>query len=144
MTENSSATLRMWVTFALFGIALTTGLVWSQASGQAATDQKEAKKPVPAWSKLSVELPTSDALFPPGEGADIANGQCLICHSAGMVLRQPPLTEDEWRSEINKMRSAFGALIAATQVDPLARYLHAINGRRPSPNPTALDAQQGS
>jgi hypothetical protein len=53
--------------------------------------------PVQKWAKVSVDLPTSQTLFPPGNGADIANGECLICHSAGMVLRQPPLTQDESR-----------------------------------------------
>jgi len=45
-----------------------------------------------------------------------------------MVLRQPPLTEDVWRFEINKMRNAYGAPLPADQVDALARYLHSING----------------
>ena len=81
------------------------------------------------WAKVSVELPAGDTAFPPGNGADIANGQCLICHSAGMVLRQPPLSQDEWAGEINKMRSAYGAPIPADQVEALARYLHGINGR---------------
>jgi hypothetical protein len=55
--------------------------------------------------------------------------QCLICHSAGMVLRQPPLTKEEWRSEVQKMRSAYGALLPADQVDALSEYLKRINGR---------------
>jgi len=44
------------------------------------------------------------------------------------VLRQPPLTEDEWIGEINKMRNAFGAPLPADQVDALAKYLSSING----------------
>jgi hypothetical protein len=46
-----------------------------------------------------------------------------------MVLRQPPLTQDEWTSEIEKMRNAFGAPLPADQVEPLAKYLHNIVGR---------------
>jgi hypothetical protein len=45
-----------------------------------------------------------------------------------MVLRQPPLTRDQWVSEINKMRSAFGAPLPADQVGRLADYLFRING----------------
>ena len=100
----------------LLGLALATGLAWSQGA------QK--------WAKVTVDMPVSRAAFPPGNGADIANGQCLICHSAGMVLRQPPLTEDEWTGEINKMRNSFGAPLPADQVAALAKYLQGINGRQ--------------
>jgi mono/diheme cytochrome c family protein len=78
---------------------------------------------------VKIELPASDESFPPGVGADIANSQCQICHSAGMVLTQPPLKKDEWRAEITKMRTAYGAPIPEDQVDGLAEYLKNINGR---------------
>ena len=78
---------------------------------------------------VKVELPASDESFPPGIGADIASSQCLICHSAGMILTQPPLKKDEWRAEIVKMRSAYGAPIPEDQVEGLADYLKNINGR---------------
>jgi mono/diheme cytochrome c family protein len=97
--------------------------------------------PTQPWVKLSVELPASQTFFPPGNGADIANSQCLICHSAGMVLRQPALTQDEWAGEINKMRNSFGAPLPADQVAPLAKYLRGINGRRPTGSLSAVDAQ---
>ena len=103
---------------------------------------KAATRPVQTWTKVEVGLPVSEAVFPPGNGADIANGQCLICHSAGMVLRQPPLTLDEWTGEINKMRNSFGAPLPADQVGVLARYLVGINGRQQSPKgPAAVDGQ---
>jgi mono/diheme cytochrome c family protein len=82
------------------------------------------------WAIVRVELPVSDEIFPRGIGADTATSQCLICHSAGMVLRQPPLTKDEWRAEIMKMRSAYGALVADDQVDGLSEYLKSINGQK--------------
>jgi DMSO/TMAO reductase YedYZ molybdopterin-dependent catalytic subunit len=84
---------------------------------------------VPA-SKVSVELPTNETPFPPGRGAAELTPQCLICHSADMVLHQPPLTPGEWVGEINKMRNAFGAPLPANQVEELVRYLCSINGRQ--------------
>jgi mono/diheme cytochrome c family protein len=84
----------------------------------------------------------SQISFPPGNGSVIANAYCRICHSAGMVLRQPPLTQDEWTSEINKMRNAFGAPLPADQVDALAKYLRTINGQSPK-DPSAVDGQAG-
>jgi mono/diheme cytochrome c family protein len=101
---------------------------------------KAATGPVQTWTKVEVKLPVSEAVFPPGNGADIANGQCLVCHSAGMVLRQPPLSQDEWAGEINKMRSAYGAPIPADQIEALARYLHGINGRSKD-GPSVVDRQ---
>jgi mono/diheme cytochrome c family protein len=100
-----------------------------------------AAGPVQKWTRVSVELPASKTLFPPGNGADLANGQCLMCHSAGMVLRQPPLTQEEWVGEINKMRNAFGAPLPADQVNALAMYLHTLNGRQSHGGPSAADAQ---
>jgi mono/diheme cytochrome c family protein len=126
----------------LLGIALATGLAWSGTPDSTAAVAEAAKGPVQKWAKVSVELPASHDAFPPGNGADIANGQCLICHSAGMVLRQPPLTLDEWTGEINKMRNAFGAPLPADQVGALARYLEGINGRQQAPKgPSAVDGQ---
>jgi mono/diheme cytochrome c family protein len=89
------------------------------------------------WTKVSVDLPVSAAVFPAGDGAPIADGYCLMCHSAGMVLRQPPLTEAQWLAEVQKMRALWGAPIPADQDTVLAKYLAHINGpgtaRQPSP-----------
>lgn len=81
------------------------------------------------WATVSVDLPVSQTPFPPGPGADIATSQCLICHSADMVLLQPPLTQEQWVAEINKMRSAFGAPIAENQIEAVAEYLYGMGGR---------------
>jgi mono/diheme cytochrome c family protein len=100
-------------------------------------------EPVPAvhFAPLNVELPVSSVVFPPGKGSEIANAYCLMCHSAGMVLRQPALTVNEWQTEIRKMQSAFGAPIPADQVDALARYLEGINGRKSDSKPSTVDNQ---
>src|ERR1700737_744257 len=45
---------------------------------------------------VSVDLPASDRIFPNGHGSDEANENCLICHSAGMVLTQPGLSKAQW------------------------------------------------
>jgi hypothetical protein len=36
----------------------------------------------------------------------VVNGNCLACHSAGMVLTQPALSAAQWRAEVEKMRTA--------------------------------------
>jgi hypothetical protein len=121
---------RIWTVPALLVITLGGSLAWSQAPSSTSATSAGASKW--QWSNVSVALPASETSFPPGEGAEIT-GQCLICHSAGMVLRQPPLTRAQWVAEINKMRSAYGAPLPAEQVDRLADYLFRINGASPSP-----------
>jgi mono/diheme cytochrome c family protein len=125
----------------LLGIALAAGLVCPRTVNSAAATKEAVKGSVPKWVKVSVDLPASQVSFPPGNGSVIANAYCLICHSAGMVLRQPPLTQDEWTAEINKMRNAFGAPLPADQVEALAQYLRSINGRQPQKGPSAVDGQ---
>jgi mono/diheme cytochrome c family protein len=124
----------------LLGIALTVGLAWPRTVNSEPAAKEAANGPVQKWAKVSVDLPVSQISFPPGNGSVIANAYCLICHSAGMVLRQPPLTQDEWTVEINKMRNAFGAPLPADQVEALAKYLRSINGQSPK-GPSAVDGQ---
>jgi mono/diheme cytochrome c family protein len=107
------------VPVALVGLVLVAGAPQLQA-------ENTSISPVPSdarWTKVSVQLPTSPTLFPAGQGADIANSQCVICHSPDMVLYQPARTQEQWKETINKMRSVYGAPLPAEQVDVLATYL---------------------
>jgi cytochrome c5 len=115
------------VLFSVSMLCLVCGVAWLSSARADSTGKKDVASR--QWAIVRVELPARDEPFPPGVGADIANSQCLICHSAGMVLTQPPLKKDEWRSEIMKMRTAYGAPIPEDQVDGLAEYLKNINGR---------------
>jgi mono/diheme cytochrome c family protein len=131
----------IWAVPIVLALTLATGLAWPRSTDSTAAVDKAARGAVQRWAKVSVDLPMSQSSFPPGNGADIATGQCLICHSAGMVLRQPPLTQDEWTGEINKMRNAYGAPLPADQVAALARYLSSINGRKSPRGPSTVDGQ---
>jgi len=143
MNTNLRHIALIWTIPVLLGIALAAGSTWPGTVDSAPAVKEAAKGPVQKWVKVSVELPASQTPFPPGDGAVIANAQCLICHSAGMVLRQPPLTQDEWVGEINKMRNAYGAPLAADQIDGLAKYLRSINDGQSSKGPSAMDGQGG-
>ena len=125
----------------LLGIVLAAGLAWPRTVNSEPAAKEAVKGSVPKWVKVSVDLPASQISFPPGNGSVIANAYCLICHSAGMVLRQPPLTQDEWLGEVNKMRNAFGAPLPADQVEAVAKYLQSINGRQSTGGSTAADGQ---
>ena len=75
---------------------------------------------------VSVDLPAGDRMFPDGPGADVANDNCLACHSAGMVLNQPALPKAVWEAEVDKMRKVYKAPIDDKDVDAIVHYLISI------------------
>lgn len=114
----------------LMSTAIALLLLISVASQIRAENLPKSKKADVRWVKVSVSLPASVATFPAGDGANTATSQCLICHSADMVLRQPALSESQWRAIINKMRTVYGAPLPADQVDALAAYLSKLISER--------------
>lgn len=76
---------------------------------------------------IKVDLPTGDRLFE-GPGSDLANNDCLACHSAGMVLNQPALSKLQWQAEVEKMRMTYKAPIDAEDVGAIVDYLVSIRG----------------
>jgi len=113
----------IWATAVVLAALLVAGARQLRAENTDSSPEMTARQSAARWGKVSVELPASVTVFPAGEGAVIANAQCLICHSAGMVLRQPAQTQEQWKATINKMRSAYGAPLPVEQVDALAAYL---------------------
>ncbi len=79
---------------------------------------------------VNVDLPFGDRMFPDRAGSDAANNNCLACHSAGMVLTQPALSKEQWRAEVDKMRTAYKAPIDPKDVDAIVDYLVALNNKR--------------
>lgn len=140
MNTNIRKIALLWTVPVLLLIALAAGLGWPGTSDSQTSVEISASGRGQNWAKVSIELPTSETSFPPGDGVDITP-QCLICHSAGMVLRQPPLTLDEWSGEINKMRNAFGSPLPADQVERLAKYLYRIDGRQSQAGSAVVDRQ---
>jgi hypothetical protein len=72
---------------------------------------------------VTVDLPFGDRMFPDGPGSDLVNSSCLACHSAGMVLNQPALSKAQWRTEVEKMRTAYKAPIDPKDVDTIVDYI---------------------
>ena len=76
----------------------------------------------------TVTLPDSSARFPAGPGADLADANCLSCHSVGMIMNQPVLSRAAWEAEVNKMRNVFKAPVDAADVAAITDYLVSIKG----------------
>ena len=100
-------------------VALAAGAMLSPLSAQAETRI--------ALKSVSVDLPFGARRFPGGPEADATNRNCLVCHSAGMVLNQPALSKAQWQAEIDKMRTAYKAPVDPKDVDAIADYLVSIN-----------------
>lgn len=100
---------------------------------------------------VSVNLTVSERIFPGGAEADAVNSNCLICHSAGMVLTQPSLSRADWQAEVDKMRNFYRAPIPAKDVPAIVDYLTnltnvtaEIAGRQPDAKRGAVIAAQGT
>ena len=72
---------------------------------------------------VNVVLPESERTFAGGGAAEAINKDCLICHSAGMVLTQPEMSLAQWKAEEEKMRSAYDAPIDPKDDDIITDYL---------------------
>jgi cytochrome c553 len=72
---------------------------------------------------VSTNFPRSENTFPGGAGADAINNDCLICHSAGMVLDQASLSRAQWQAEVEKMRNDFKAPFPAGDTPAIVDYL---------------------
>lgn len=76
-----------------------------------------------AASPGKIDLPAETGVFKPAPGVELANGQCMSCHSVEYVVTQPPLPRTFWATSVKKMREKYGAAVAEDQVEPLLDYL---------------------
>src|ERR1700745_640168 len=83
---------------------------------------------ITALKSLKLDVPTSDALFPPGPGSDAMNNNCLACHSADHVLNQPSLSREAWQGVVNKMIGAYAAPVSPEDAKAIVDYLARTKG----------------
>jgi cytochrome c5 len=81
-----------------------------------------------SFQSVNSALPFGDLAFPDGQGSDAISNNCLACHSAEMVLTQPPLPRATWQAEVDKMRAVYKAPIAEEDVKAIVDYLTRIRG----------------
>jgi cytochrome c553 len=93
---------------------------------------------------VSTNLPESDRTFPGAVEADAINNNCLICHSAGMVLTQPSLSRADWQAEVDKMRNFYKAPIAAKDVPAIVDYLAKLSDVMAQTTSRQPDAMHGA
>ena len=92
---------------------------------------------------VEIQFPPEVNAFKQDVGAELANAQCLICHSVEYISLQPPKTRPFWKSSVQKMQQKYGAAIPDEQVEPLADYLTRNYGVSTNgPIPTGVARQQ--
>jgi cytochrome c553 len=93
---------------------------------------------------VNINLPGSNRTFPGGAEADAINNDCLICHSAGMVLTQPSLPRAAWAAEVEKMRNFYKAPIAPKDVPAIVDYLTKLGEEMAQPPRRQPDVMRGA
>jgi len=79
------------------------------------------------FSPASVALPPDETLFPDDPQTAILNRTCLACHSAEMILTQPPLEREQWEAIVHKMRETYKAPLDDRDIPAILRALGRIS-----------------
>lgn len=100
---------------------------------------------------VDLNFPRSQRIFPGDSEADAINNDCLICHSAGMVLTQPSLSRAGWKGLVDQMHDAFKAPFATKDEPAIVDYLVNLKtemsqsaGRQPDAQHGAVIVAQGT
>lgn len=66
------------------------------------------------------------ATLKPGPGSDATAAFCNACHTSNYIIMNSPfLTPAQWKSEVTKMRTAFGAPLDDETTASITAYLSA-------------------
>jgi len=84
---------------------------------------------------VSITLPAETAALKPGKGAELAQANCLICHSAEYISTQPPMPRKFWEASVKKMIEKYAAPTPPDVTAALADYLTATYGVPDAPKP---------
>lgn len=82
----------------------------------------------PEGSVHSIELPDIKTELKAGEGKDVTERFCSICHSLDYITMQPKFTRAQWAALVSKMIKVMGAPIPEEDARIIAGYLAASYG----------------
>lgn len=85
-----------------------------------------------------VDVPIDDvATLPDGPHADTVRTHCTACHSANMILTQPPLKPEQWQATVTKMRAVYKAPVPDVAVPGIVAYLSGLSASKPVTPPAS-------
>ena len=73
--------------------------------------------------EVTIALPAETAALRPGKGLELAQANCMVCHSVDYIQTQPPMPRKFWEAEVKKMREKYGAPTPEDTVPTLVDYL---------------------
>lgn len=86
-------------------------------------------------SEVTITLPPETGTYKAAPGVELAQANCLVCHSTEYVATQPPMPRKFWEATVKKMKDKFGAATPDAQVTALVDYLAATYGAQEKRNP---------
>ena len=90
--------------------------------------ENDSQPPPIVRESQKIELPKGNLKFEGSDpGARAATTYCVMCHSRGMIDSQPPLSRDAWKTEIHKMRTAYGCPVNEGLDEELVDFLYQYN-----------------
>lgn len=85
--------------------------------------------------EVAITLPPETGTYKTAPGVELAQANCLMCHSTEYVSSQPPMPRKFWEANVKKMKEKFGAPTPDDQIAALVDYLTATYGVPESPKP---------
>ena len=83
-----------------------------------------------ALTSATITLTADTAALPPGPHADLVTSRCTACHSAEMILTQPPLTAEQWQANVTKMREVYRADLPTSDDPAILAYLTGLSAAK--------------
>ena len=75
------------------------------------------------------KLPDEKPAFKSAPGEELAQANCIMCHSHEYITTQPAFTRDQWKASVTKMQQKYGAPLAPENVDAVLDYLAKAYGK---------------
>lgn len=126
---------------------LVLSLLWACAEPTPAPSAPEAaspstvRTPAPVGLAAAASVPldasstfvfgTMPLYTPPlaeGDGKELVDGHCSVCHATTYIGMQPPLTREKWQATVDKMVNVHGASIPEPARAGIVDYLAAHYG----------------
>lgn len=86
-------------------------------------------------AEVTIALPPEKGAYKSASGVELAQANCLMCHSTEYVTTQPPMPRKYWEATVKKMKEKFGAPTPDAQVTALVNYLVSAYGAPEKPAP---------
>ena len=114
------------VLFGGAGVLSWLGTRYSADLSQASAQDLPVPQPSVDGPIVSLEMPHTEPLLPPGPNREQFHIACTTCHSTRLVLTQPKLTAAQWTASVQKMVKVYGAPVNSDQEKAIVAYLLAI------------------